>query len=578
LVLAHDGALFLADDVESDAGLLLRLNADSDQEAMRRAAEAYAGQLLDGFPPVSKDFDDWLMLTRARLEATVLRVLGRLADEATKAGDARSALTATERMFAIDPLHEDTHRRLLEACAAAGRRSEALRHYATIVDVLHRELSVVPARETRELAQRLRREMDPLPKGGSAPASMVPATAIDAGNVPPLAVLPFRQLGDQPVAGHLAEGLVADVVCQLAGLRELRVISHGTTLGMTDPALDARSAGRLLGVRYVVTGSMRRAGNSVRLTAELADAETGMVVWARSHDTDASLSFEDQDRMVAQIVNTLAPRVHELELRRIRGKRPESLTVYEKVLLAREHLQTMEHENFQQARRLLDEAIETEPGYAESYALCADWHGRVISQGWSVNRAADVQAVERLTRKALDLDSGNLRALVFYAHRKSLLHRDYSEARRLFGRALDLSPNSAQAWLWSSYTHAYVGDADEALRRAFRALELSPRDRQAHDFFAAICVANYTAGNYQDAADWGLRALGEQSVSRGTYRWTAASLAANGQEHQARQVMRRAMDEMPNQHVSEVVRISPYSEDERRRGYGMHLLAAGFPP
>ena len=125
---------------------------------------------------------------------------------------------------------------------------------------------------------------------------------------------------------------------------------------LTDPGLDARSAGRLLDVRYVVTGSMRRTGNSVRLTTELADAETGMVVWARSHDTHADLSFEDQDRMVAQIVNTLAPRVHELELRRIRGKRPESLTVYEKVLLAREHLQTMEHENFQQARRLLDEA------------------------------------------------------------------------------------------------------------------------------------------------------------------------------------------------------------------------------
>ena len=264
LVRARDGALFLSGDVESDAGRLLQLTADSDREAMRRAAEAYTGQLLDGFPPVSKDFDDWLMLTRARLETTVLRVLGRLADEATKAGDAQSALTATDRMFAIDPLREDTHRRLLEACAAAGRRSEALRHYATIVDVLHRELSVVPARETRELAQRLRREMDPLPEGGNPPASMAPATAIDAGSVPPIAVLPFRQLGDQPVAGHLAEGLVADVVCQLAGLRELRVISHGTTLCLTDPGLDARSAGRLLGVRYVVTGSMRRSGNSVR--------------------------------------------------------------------------------------------------------------------------------------------------------------------------------------------------------------------------------------------------------------------------------------------------------------------------
>jgi adenylate cyclase len=322
---------------------------------------------------------------------------------------------------------------------------------------------------------------------------------------------------------------------------------------------------------------MRRAGHSVRLTTELADAESGMVVWARSHDTGAALSFEDQDRMVAQIVNTLAPRVHEMELQRIRGKRPESLTVYEKILLAREYLLTMDHNSFLAARRLLTEATELEPHYAEPYALLADFHGLVAAEGLSDNRDTDVAEVERLTRKALSLDSDNLRALVFYAHRKSLLQRDYEASQDLFRRALTVSPHSAQAWLWSSYVYSWVGDTDEALSRANRALELSPQDRRAHDFYAAICTAHYTAGNYREAADWGLRALDENSVMRGTYRWTAASLAALGEVDQAQRIMREGMEKLPTQRVSDLMRGHPYKDPGQRLKYSEHLLAAGFP-
>jgi tetratricopeptide (TPR) repeat protein len=322
---------------------------------------------------------------------------------------------------------------------------------------------------------------------------------------------------------------------------------------------------------------MRRSGNSVRLTTELADAETGMAVWARSHDTNASLSFEDQDRMVAQIVNTLAPRVHELELRRIRGKRPESLTVYEKVLLAREHLLTMDHDNLLQAKLILTEATESEPRYAEPYALLADFHGLIAAEGLSNDREGDIAAVEQLTRKALSLDGDNLRALIFYAHRKSLLQRDYEGARDLFRHALDVSPNSAQAWLWSSYLYSWIGEAEEALPRAHRALALSPRDRKAPDFYSAICTAHYTAGDYREAADWGLRALGERDVMRGTYRWTAAALAALGQADRAREIMRQGMRMLPGQRVSDLMRDHPYRDGARRRSYGEHLLAAGFP-
>jgi tetratricopeptide (TPR) repeat protein len=151
---------------------------------------------------------------------------------------------------------------------------------------------------------------------------------------------------------------------------------------------------------------------------------------------------------------------------------------------------TLGRDDLAEARRLLDEVIATEPGYAESYALLSNWHSLMIGQGWSKDRRTDILAVERMAQQALTLDGDNVRALVLYAHRRSLLHRDYQAAQEMFGHALSVMPSSAFAWVWSSFTSAYVGDPDEAFRRASRALELSPRDREAHIFLSAFCVAN----------------------------------------------------------------------------------------
>jgi DNA-binding SARP family transcriptional activator len=577
IVVAYDRELTLADSVRTDIAALATLTPSSDPAVMQHAANAYAGPLLNGFPAVSPDFDDWLALTRTRFENAVLEAFARLGDASAAAGQPNDALAAAERMFGIDPLREDIHRRLLLACAAAGRRSEALRHYATITEVLKRELDVTPAQETRDIAQRLRREMAPAAdQPAPVAAETVPASPAGFGQ-PPIAVLPYRQLGGEALPSHITEGLVADIVCQLAGLRDLSVISHGSTIGLHTSDIDARAASQMLGARYVVTGTIRRDGNDMRLTTELTDAANSAVIWAYSQVTAAALTFTEQDRVVGRIVNTLAPRVHEQELRRIRGKRPEGLTIYDKVLLAREHLDTMDHARLLAAKPLLDEVVGEEADYGEAHALLADYHGLIAAEGLSKNREADITAVEQSTARALSLDPDNVRALVSYAHRKSLLRRDYAGARELFRRALDVSPNNAMAWLWSSLLFSWLGEAEEAVARASRALELSPCDRQANKFCTTMCTAHYTAGNYREAAEWGMRALNEQSIMRGSYRFTAAALAAAGDDDQAKQIMRLSMDKLPDQKVSDVVQVSPYRDPQRRQQYGEHLAAAGFP-
>lgn len=573
VVVSHDGALALGQDVATDVEEFERQALAEDLAGLHRAARAYAGPLLAGFPQLDEDFADWLALSRDVLERKALAVLGRIGDLCTATGDAAGALEAAERMFAIDPLREEIHSRLLDACGAAGRRADGLRHYAAIAEMMKRELGINPGAQTREIARRLRAEMDPpvLPE----PPRTEPTPV---GAPPQIAVLPFAQLGDEAVPSHIADGILVDTVCQLAGLRELQVISHGSSLTYRDPQVDLRQVGRELGARYVVRGSMRRRGNVLRLTTELADARTGAVVWARTHDTSATLDFADQDRLVAQIVNTLAPRVQELELKRIRGQRPDTMTVYEKVLLAREHLVTIERDRFAEAKTLLDQVVQQEPEYADAYALLADWQGVSMNQGWLPYDNGGREETERLARLALALDRDNIRALVLYAHRRAMLHRDYDGARRMFERALDVAPGTAHSWLYSSYPFAYNDDPQEAIRRVQRALDLSPRDRRAHDYYSAMCVAHYAARNFDEAAAWGRRAMAEPGVWVATMRWTAASLAAAGRHADAREVARGALEIAPAQRVANSMRNSPFSNGARREEYGGHLLAAGFNP
>ena len=536
----------------------------------------YTGPLLDGFPPVSPAFDDFLAGMRQALEGDVLGVLGRIADDAANIQDLEQYIIIAERMLGIDPLREDTHRRLIQGYIWAGRRTDAMRVFQDAKALLRREMDVAPSRETEALLARIRDEPAPAVTR-SAERITVPA-AVGFSGPPRIAVLPLRTSEEQKLGSHLTDGITADIITQLAGLRELTVISHGSTYGFRDPYADPREIGQKLNARYLVIGRIRRGGDKLRLTTELTVAESGDVIFSHTDEAAEALSFEDQDRIVGQLVNKLMPQVRETELRRIRGKRPNVLSVYEKVLLSREKILLLDRPALIEAKTLLDEVILEDPGYGEAYALSAEWHSTMAGEGWSPDRVGAIAAAERLAGTALSVDNCNLRALVSQGHQKSLYYRDHDAAQRMFRQALDVAPSSAHAWAMSTYCFAFAGEAEEAVRRAKRALELSPYDRDAGKFLNGLCVAHYTAGDYESAADCGLRALSEASSWRGTGAYTAASLAAAGRVREARDVVeetRRTGRDRRSVHA--IVANHPYRDQSRRILYGAHLSAAGVP-
>ncbi len=273
----------------------------------------------------------------------------------------------------------------------------------------------------------------------------------------------------------------------------------------------------------------------------------------------------------------MAPRVIQSELLRIRGKRTEDLTIYEKSLLVREHLNALDVESLREAERLLSEILAEQPHWGEAYALAADWHALMVAEGWSGTREFNLREMDRYSRIALDLDSDNLRALVHYGHRRSLFYRDYEIAQSYLQRGLDVGPGWAWGWLWSSYTQAYLGNGADALRMAERAFQLSPRDKEAHWFYSAMCLSHYTNGSYDEAADWGLRAVSEPVVWRGGPFWAAAALAGAGRTREAQDVVSVAVSKWPGRTVADAVASHPYRDPRRRERYGQHLVEAGVP-
>jgi DNA-binding NtrC family response regulator/TolB-like protein/tetratricopeptide (TPR) repeat protein len=412
---------------------------------------------------------------------------------------------------------------------------------------------------------------------GESPRSRGAATPVLHGR-PSLAVLPFRVDGEDESKSYFGDGIVEDIVGSLASLRELLVISRSSTLRYRGGDVDVRVVGRDVGVKYALSGAVRRSGPRMRVSVELAETADGAVVWAQSFDGVSDDLFTLQDQIAARVVNTIAPQVREAELRRALRKRPDSLEAYDCMLRGLALLYRLNPEDFADARTWLEKAIALDPSYAAPYAMLANWHVIQAQQGWSGPDAATNNAeVMRMAMAALQRDSFDAMALALYGHVKSLLRYEFDEAIALFDRALEASPSSAFAWTRSSPTHSYIGATAEAIRRAEEGLRLSPLD--PHVFFphTSLGIAYYVAGEHDEGARWGRKAREENPRYVANLRVLAANLAAAGHTDEAREVGQAMLALAPRFTVGPFVEGYPIRDPGRRDRLARDLRAAGLP-
>lgn len=368
-----------------------------------------------------------------------------------------------------------------------------------------------------------------------APAPTVGEAAAGEESRPTIAVLPFRRL---MVAedSYFADGIVDNIIHSLAALKDLFVISRGSTLGFGGGDIDARAIGRALGVRYLLYGSAQKTGNKVRISTELLDTDTATAISADQYNGSFEDIFELQDRIAAHVVKVIAPRVRESELRRAKRKHSQNMTAYDLVLQALELLYRFDYASFSRARGLLQRAMVVDPGYAPAFSYAARWHSLRIGQEWSSDVDADRKEAERLASRAIDLDPDNALAWSVYGHHCSFLEKNFVRALESFERAIDLCPNLALSWIYSAITFCFVGDGPEAVRRAELGLKLSPLDK--HLFFAehVLSQAHFVNGDSKESVRLARSSKKKNNMLTANLRILAAGLIELGNVQEAKAV------------------------------------------
>jgi adenylate cyclase len=399
-----------------------------------------------------------------------------------------------------------------------------------------------------------------------------------ASKMPSIAVLPLQNIGGDPADDYFCDGCVEDITLSLSGLRELMVISRSSTLAYRGRQPDPREVGRMFGVRYVLSGSLRRSDRSVRVSVELCDTNTGATLWGEKSEVAPGELFDVQDHIVAKIVAGIAPSVRAAELRTAMRKKPENFNAYDHTLRALHIINSLDKNTFMQARDYLQKAMEEDPDFAMPAAWTARWYSLCLGQGWSVDPVADRAKALEYAARAIEQDPQNALALATYGHLRSFLFHDYESALVYFDRALAACPNHSLAWFLSSPTLSYIGRGEQAIKHADQALKLSPLDRNLFTYYSSLNLAHYALGSYEEAVKWGKLSVSENPLYTANLRYLAAALAALDRLDEARDVAATIQQREPQFRLSTFERtLQPFRDPEISSRYMQHLRKSGLP-
>jgi adenylate cyclase len=394
---------------------------------------------------------------------------------------------------------------------------------------------------------------------------------------PSVAVLPLQMLGLEASDAHLAQGIVHDIVASLAGIRELFVVSSTSTLGFTDPAIDPAAICHRLGVRYLVTGTLMRHDELLRMRVELIDVDTRSMLWTNQYESSITQLFDVQETIATSIAYALLPHIHISELKHAERKVPQSMNAYDLVLQGMYRLYRLGHDDMLAARTLFERALNYDPQYAAAYALMAKWYILHIGEGHSTDFKADSREALRLASRALEFEPSDPMALAIFGHINSFLFAAYDRAIDAFDRAIGGTPNSAIAWSLSASTYCYLGDGPRAVARASYGISLSPLDPYAYFYQSALTNAHYTNGTFDEAVHWGMKVMAAAPQYVANLRLLAASLVAAGSVDQAREVGAAHMSVDPAFSVEKFCSWYPIKQPERRALFAERLIEAGLP-
>lgn len=545
-------------------------------EQQQALAALFGGELLEGLEIArSPEFDAWITAERRRFRGIQTVLLENLARDLPHA----EAAGYLERWLRLSPFDRQAHDILLTSLARQGRVAEGEAHLASASKLF--EADGLDSTPLRELWRTARARATARPEAAGPPLAIVSAslTEIRRDTTPAssrrasIAVMPFVDLStESDRRGGAADALAYDVTTRLAKLRSLFVISQGSTFALRDRAVGPEEAGRMLNVDYVVSGTVRRNHRKMQVSAELVETRTARIVWNDVFDEKADGALDVLEEIGNRIVASVAHEIEMVERNRAILKPPSSLDAWEAHHRGLWHMYRFSKADNEHARQYFAQAVELDPTFARAYAGLSFAHFQNAFLGWKkagpeIDRAFDAAG------RSLMADDRDPTA--HWAMGRALwLRGSQDQAVQELERAVDLSPNYAGGHYTLAFVHSQSGDPRAAISFTDHARLLSPFDPLLFAFLGARCMALARLGDYEEAANWGIKAAARPNAHQHIMAIAAFALGLAGRVEEGNAYTARIRARVPDYKFADFLaafRCSPeaaavFSQGARRVG------------
>ena len=394
---------------------------------------------------------------------------------------------------------------------------------------------------------------------------------------PSIAILPFDNMSTDPEYAYLADGMSEDLITALSKVRWFFVIARNSTFTYKGQAVDITRIGRELGVKYVMEGSVRKAGNRVRVTAQLIDAVTGGHVWAERYDRQLDDIFDLQDEMTQTIIGAVEPEISAVERARVSSKAPETLDAWESFQRGVHHMWSYSEGDHENALKFLTRATELDPGFAPAHAYLAYVHYQGCVMHWSEDFDASLAAGMASARRAMLADPRDAVAY-FGLARIEMMKGNQREALEALNTSVSLNPSFAQAYHGLSMALAMDGQYEAALEAGEMAERLSPRDPIMWATFAVQSFIYLLSRQFEPALEWAEKTLRHpNSAGYWPHAMMAASLAHLGRLDEARRQAQMMLQNVPRLTIGELAGLYKPTDPKALDPYLDGLRLAGIP-
>lgn len=417
---------------------------------------------------------------------------------------------------------------------------------------------------------------------GPAKGRLVPVTGMSEppphatpAGIPLVAVLPFQNLGGEESERYFAEGVVDDIIMALGRFRSFGVAARNSSFVYGGRPIDVRQVARELGTSYVLEGSIRRGGGKLRITAQLADGETGAHLWAQRFEGDADEVFDMQERVCEAIAGTMEPELIDAEIARSRRSRPGSLKAYDLYLQALPRMDAELPADNAEGYRLASRAVELSPDYAPALAIAAWFLEHRHHMGWPPLHADDMERVAGLVERAVS-NAGEDARIIGSCGYFMMSCKNFDRALALCRRALQLNPNNVDAVRAAAIVQLHIGSVEEAEVLFLKTLRLRPSETGRQDTLSGMVHVNMYRGNYEEALRWAERSFAVNARFAPTHWMAIAANAHLGRMDEARRLLAAYLMLEPSVTIRSIHDGQPNRYPERTAATEAGLRLAGL--